>query len=206
MSMLRTLALVGVALLLAACQSTTIRSAWYDTNYKGGVLRKVVVVASDGTTADSRVVEDIIVQKLVAAGVQGIPGYSTVPPDARRGEASFSAAVAAAGADAVLMVRLLRVDTKTQVSTMMVPGGGFGPYGGFYGGFYGGPGFYPVTDVTQYDVASVETNLYDARTRNLIWAGTTETINPSNVGKEAPGFADLLITQFRARGLVPAAK
>jgi len=95
---------------------------------------------------------------------------------------------AASGADAVLMVRLLRVDTKTQVSTMMVPGGGFGPYGGFYGGFYGGPGFYPVTDVTQYDVASVETNLYDARTRNLIWAGTTETINPSDVGKQAPGF------------------
>lgn len=206
MSMLRTLALAGMTLLLAACQSTTIRSAWYDTNYRGGALRKVVVVASDGTTADSRVVEDIIVQKLVAAGVQGVPGYATVPPDARRGEASFSSAIAATGADAVLMVRLLRVDTKTQVSTMMVPGGGFGPYGGFYGGFYGGPGFYPVTDVTQYDVASVETNLYDARTRNLIWAGTTETINPSDVGKQAPGFADLLITQFRARGLVPAAK
>ena len=75
-----------------------------------------------------------------------------------------------------------------------------------YGGFYGGPGFYPVTDVSQYDVATVETNLYDARTRSLIWAGTTETINPSNVAKEAPGFADLLVTQFRARGLVPPAR
>ena len=63
-----------------------------------------------------------------------------------------------------------------------------------------------MTNVSQYDVASVETNLYDARTRNLIWAGTTETVNPSNVAKEAPGFADLLVTQFRARGLLPAAK
>jgi hypothetical protein len=206
MSPLRTLALAAAALLLVACQSTTIRSAWYDTNYKGGVLRKVIVVASDGTTADSRVVEDIIVQKLNAAGVQAVPGYSVVPPDARRGEGPFSAAVASTGADGVLMIRLLHVDTKTQVSTMMVPGGGYGPYGGFYGGFYGGPGFYPVTNVTQYDVASVETNLYDARTRNLIWAGTTETVNPSNVAKEAPAFADLLVTQFRARGLVPAAK
>ncbi|MEP7329140.1 MAG: DUF4136 domain-containing protein, partial [Betaproteobacteria bacterium] len=200
---MRTLALTGVALLLAACQTTTIRSAWYDTTYNGGVLRKVVVVASDGTNADSRVFEDIFVQKLNAAGVQGIPGYATVSPEARRAEGTFSAAIASTGADAVLMVRLLRVDTKTQVSTMLVPGPTWGPYGGFYGGFYGGPGFYPVADVTQYDVATVETNLYDARTRRLIWAATTETINPNNVAKEAPGFADLLITQFRARGLVP---
>ncbi len=206
MSTLRILVMAGAALLLAACQSTSIKSAWYDTNYNGGTLRKVVVVASDGTTADSRVFEDIMVQKLTAAGVQAIPGYSTVPADARRGEGPFSAAISATGADGVLMIRLLRVDTKTRVSTMMVPGAGFGPYGGFYGGFYGGPGFYPVTDVSQYDVATVETNLYDARTRRLIWAGTTETINPSNVAKEAPGFADLLVTQFRARGLVPPAK
>ncbi len=206
MSMLRPLVIAGAALLLAACQSTSIRSAWYDTNYQGGTLRKVVVVASDGTTADSRVFEDIMVQKLAAAGVQAIPGYSTVPPESRQGEGPFSAAIAATGADGVLMVRLLRVDTKTQVSTMLVPGAGWGPYGAFYGGFRGGPGFYPVTDVSQYDVATVETNLYDARTRRLIWAGTTETINPSNVAKEAPGFADLLVTQFRARGLVPPGK
>ena len=86
MSMLRPLVIAGAALLLAACQSTSIRSAWYDTNYQGGALRKVVVVASDGTTADSRVFEDIMVQKLAAAGVQAIPGYSTVPPESRQGE------------------------------------------------------------------------------------------------------------------------
>lgn len=206
MSMSRHLVVASAALLLAGCQSTSIRSAWYDTNYKGGTLSKIVIVASDGTTADSRVIEDIMVQKFGATGVQAIPGYSTVPADARKGEGPFSAAISATGADGVLMIRLLRVDTKTQVSTMMVPSAGWGPYGGFYGGFYGGPGFYPVTDVSQYDVATVETNLYDARSRRLIWAGTTETINPSSVATEAPGFADLLITQFRARGLVPAAK
>ena len=70
--------------LLAACQSTSIQSAWFDTSYRGGPFKKVVVIASDGTTADSRVFEDIFVQKLQAAGVQAVPGYTTVPPDARR--------------------------------------------------------------------------------------------------------------------------
>jgi len=196
--------------LLAACQTTSIQSAWFDTSFRGGPLRKVVVIASDGTTADSRVFEDIFVQKLAAAGVAAIPGYTTVPPDARKAEGPFTAAVAATGADGVLIVRLLRVDQKTQVSTMMMPGPMIGPWGGFYGGgfygggFYGG-GVYPVTDVTQYDVASVEANLYAVSTRSLIWAATTQTVNPTTVAKEAPGYADLIIGQFRARGLIPPA-
>jgi hypothetical protein len=193
------LVLAAAVLLLSACQTTSFRSAWYDTNYDGGVLKKIVVIASDGTTSDSRVFEDIFVQKLSAAGTQGIPGYSTIPPGARGSEGPFAAAVAATGADGVLMIRLLRVDTRTQVSTVMVPGPMWGPWGGFYGG----PGMYPATDVTQFDIATVESNLYQVSTKRLIWAATTETINPTSVAKEAPNFADLLIEQFRARGLLP---
>jgi hypothetical protein len=201
MQILRRLTSLCAVALLAACQTTTIKSAWYDTTYNGGVIRKTVVIASDGTTSDSRVFEDIMVQKFSAAGVMAIPGYSTVPPDSRTAEGPFAAAVAATGADAVLMVRLLRIDTKTQVSTVMMPGPMWGPWGGFYGG----PGLYPATDVTQYDVATVESNLYDVRTKRLIWAATSDTINPRNVAQEAPNFADLLIAQFRARGLFPPA-
>jgi hypothetical protein len=195
------LVLAAAVLLLSACQTTSFRSAWYDTNYDGGVLKKIVVIASDGTTSDSRVFEDIFVQKLSAAGTQGIPGYSTIPPGARGSEGPFAAAVAATGADGVLMIRLLRVDTRTQVSTVMVPGPMWGPWGGFYGG----PGMYPATDVTQFDIATVESNLYQVSTKRLIWAATTETINPTSVAKDAPNFADLLIAQFRARGLLPPA-
>ena len=139
MPILRLLTIAVAALLVTACQTTSIRSAWYDTSYNGGLLKKVVVIASDGTTADSRVFEDIFVQKLNAAGVTGVPGYSTIPPGARGTEGPFAAAVAATGADAVLMIRLLRVDTKTQVSTIMMPGPMWGPWGGFYGG----PAWYP---------------------------------------------------------------
>jgi len=207
MSLVRSFTALCAIALLAACQTTSIQSAWYDTSYRGGPFKKVVVIASDGTTADSRVFEDIFVQKLTAAGVNAVPGYTTVPPDARRSEAPFAAAVAATGADGVILVRLLRVDTKTQVSTMMMPGPMMGPWGGFYGGpgFYAG-GFYPVPEVTQYDVASVETNVYTVATKTLVWAATTQTVNPTTVAKEAPNYADLIIAQLRARNLLPPAK
>jgi hypothetical protein len=211
MQMARLLAATAVTLLLTACQTTSIQSAWYDTSYKGGPFKKIVVIASDGTTADSRVFEDIFVQKLLAAGVQAVPGYTTVPPDARRTESTFAPAVAATGADGVILVRLLRVDTKTQVSTVMMPGPMMGPWGGFYGpgfyggGFYGG-GFYAAPEVTQYDVASVETNVYNVNTKTLVWAATTQTVNPTTVAQEAPNYADLIIAQLRARNLLPAGK
>ena len=211
MSLVRSFTALCAIALLAACQTTSIQSAWYDTSYRGGPFKKVVVIASDGTTADSRVFEDIFVQKLTAAGVNAVPGYTTVPPDARRAESTFAPAVAATGADGVILVRLLRVDTKTQVSTVMMPGPMMGPWGGMYGpgfyggGFYGG-GFYAMPEVTQYDVASVETNVYNVVTKSLVWAATTQTVNPTTVAQEAPNYADIIIAQLRSRNLLPATK
>lgn len=213
MSLLRLFVAAAAIPFLAACQTTSIQSAWYDTSYKGGPFRRIVVIASDGTTSDSRVFEDTFVQKLRATGIEAVPGYTTVPADARRAEGPFAAAVKATGADGVIIVRLLRVDTHTQVSTVMMPGPMVGPWGGFYGpgfygpGFYGGGlyagGFYPVPDVTQYQVASVETNVYSVPTKTLVWAATTQTVDPGTVAKEAPNYADIIIGQLQQRGLVP---
>jgi hypothetical protein len=202
MRILRTVATaIFAAVVLAACQTTSIRSAWYDPGYTGGPMKKIAVVGVGTNLANRRVFEDIFAQKLRAAGVDAVAGYTVIPDDARAAEAPFAAAVEKSGAQGVLMVRLLGVDTKTQVYTTMVSGGfGWGPYGGMYG-----PGWYPVTDVQQYDVANVEASLYDVKTRKLVWAANTETFNPSSVTQETPGYADLIIGQLRARGLLPAA-
>jgi hypothetical protein len=195
---------IGAFALLTACQTTSIQSAWFDSSYHGGPFKKMVVIASDGTASDTRVFEDIFVQRLNAAGVTAIPGYTTVPPEARAATGPFTAAVAATGADGVIIVRLLRVDTRTQVSTMILPGPLVGPWGGYYGNFYGG-GFYSAPEITQYDVASVETNVYSVAMHSLVWAATTRTVNPRTVPQEAPNYADLIIAELRARSLIPPA-
>ena len=200
-------ALAAVLLVgLSGCQSTSIQSAWFDPAYTGGAMQKIDVVGVGGNVTDRRVFEDIFAQRLRAAGVDGVPGYTVMGDDARGAEGPFSAAVEKSGAQGLIVVRLLGVDTKTQVSTTMVPGGaawgpGFGPGYGAYGGFYG-PAWYPVTQVQQYDVASVEASLYDVKTRRLVWSATTQTFNPRSVATETPGFADLIIKQLAARGLI----
>ena len=198
----RTTLLLFAGLLLAGCASTSLQSAWYDTSYNGGAFRKILVVGVGANLTDRRVFEDIFAQQLSATGTQGIPGYQFLPDDARANEAGWNAGIARSGADGLLLVRVLGVDTKTQVSTTMVPGPiYFGPYGRPWG-----PQMIAVPEVTQYDVANVETNLFDVKTKRVVWSGTTQTFNPSSVGQETPGFAKLIIGQLAARGLIAAPK
>lgn len=203
-------ALAGVAVLLAACASTTLQSTWVDPAYTGGPVRKVFVMglAARNTTA-RRVFEDIMVAKLQAAGVQAVPAYQFVPADGEVPEPVLEAAVAKSGADAMMMTRLLGIETQTSVSTVMVPGPVMGPmYGPGWGpGWWGAyNAWYAVPQVTQYQIAIAETTLYDTGTKRLVWTATSRTFNPQSVQQEAPGLADAVIGALQARGLIAAKK
>jgi hypothetical protein len=205
MSLHSALLLFALATLVSGCQTTSIQSAWFDTNFGGGPMRKIVVVGSVNSVADGRAFEDIFAEKLRAAGVEGIAGYTVIADEARAGEAPFAAAVANTGAQGLLLVRLLRVDTRTQVSTTMVPGGMGWGWGGSRAGSWGspfGPTMVPVQHVNQYELATVESKLYDVQTRHLVWAATTTTFNPTSVARETPRFADVIIGQLAQRGII----
>jgi hypothetical protein len=62
------------------------------------------------------------------------------------------------------------------------------------------------TEVTQYDLATVETNVFEVKTDRLVWSGVTETFNPTSVAAETPGFADVIIKALTDRGLLQKAK
>jgi len=165
-----------------------------------------------------RAFEDIFAGKLQAAGVVALPGYQVLPSDVRFGDPAWTTAVESTGADGLISVRVLNVDTRTQVSTTLLPAGpAWGPYGPGWGGwgpYWGGPywgpdfggGFVAVPQVTQYNVATVETNLWDIKTRRVVYAATTSTVNPDSITNEAPGFAALIIGQLQARGLLASGK
>jgi len=190
--------LLVAAALAAGCQTTSIRSAWFDTDFAGPPFRKVIVTADLPTTADNRTFEDAFAQRLRDAGVDAIAGHTVRLVEAGTSDASFVAAVVNTGAQGLLFVRLLGVDTRTQVSTTMVPGGvGWGR-----GGWGTATTRVPVQQITQYDLATAETKMFDVKTKQVVWAATTTTFNPRSVERELPAFADLVIGQLRARGVI----
>jgi hypothetical protein len=201
-TMRRCVLLSLVALVLAGCASTTLQSAWFDSSYKGGALKRILVVGVTGSFSDRRIFDDIFAQALNSAGVQGIPGYQFIDNAPSASADVFNDGVAKSGADGLLLVRLLAVDTRTTVATTMVPVIP-GPMGGPYGNLGPwGPTWYAVPDVQQYQVANVEATLFDASSRRPIWSANTQTFNPTSVATETPGYAKLIIAQLSARGLL----
>src|SRR5262245_43588141 len=71
------------------------------------------------------------VTKLKQAGVEALPSYLYSPEDGQVDESRLQAAVKQAGADAVVITRLVRVEKKSEVSPGFYQPGPFGFYGGY---------------------------------------------------------------------------
>ena len=191
--------LVAFAVVLAACASTTIRDAWYDASYRGPALHKLLVLGVSGNPSERRTFEDIMVARLAAAGGEAIPAYRYLPDSVKVPEPALDDAVRASGADGLLMSRIQSVDRRTSVFTSFEPVTVLGWYGLY-------SRWYPVSEVRQYDIATVETSLFAADGKRLVWSGTTETYEPTSVAKETPGLAAVIVKALRERGLLAASK
>ena len=202
----RAIPVLAVLVFVAGCASTTLQSEWRDPAYNAGPFKKIFVIGLSARDVTARrVFEDVMVSKLRAAGVQAIPDWQYVKGEGQVPESAMSAAVDSAGADAVLMARLVAIDKQIQVNPVVIPGPGpgfgwYGPYAGWYSGWYAYP------SVTQYDVVYVETTLFDHKTKRLVWSATSKTVDPASVQQEAPAFADTIIAAMQKAGVLPAPK
>jgi hypothetical protein len=191
--------LASIALLFAACASTTLSNSWVNPEYKGPPLKKVMVVGVSSQPALRRTFEDEFVKELKAVGVQGVASYNFIPEDGQAEEARISKAVKEAGVEGVLITRFVRVDVNTQVTPAYPPMWGMGYYGG-YAGAWGG--YYDPPMVSQTDTLVLETSLYGVDESHLLWSGTTQTFAPSNLKQEMPGFAKVVIGALQKHKLI----
>ena len=115
---LRILALtIAVALSVAGCAaSTKIVNQWTSPDYTSPRFKKIMVIGVSTQPSIRRTFEDEFVTKLKAAGIEALPSYLYIPEDGQVDESRLQAAVKQAGADAVIITRLVRVDKKSEVS------------------------------------------------------------------------------------------
>jgi len=158
-----------------------------------------MVVGISANSTNRRVFEDSFSARLAAVGVEAVRSYELMPQTGIISKEDFDAAARRSGADGLLVVHVNRVESRMQVTNVTVPVTSRGFYG-FYRSWA------TVPDITQYDLATVETNLFDVGSDRLVWSGITETMNPTSVAAETPGFADVIIKALTARGLLPKPK
>lgn len=178
-----------IAMLVTACatvptssiESTTstasnaqIKSAWKNSTHEGHP-RKVMVIGVAKDLANRRVFEDEFVRQLKARDTDAIASY-TVLPDAKLNDPVVIAEkINEQGADAVLVTR--RVSKKD--AQIFVPETIFHPHIYYdtwidYFG-YSYQALFMKEHIADDEQALLETNVYDAQNKNMIWSATSET-------------------------------
>lgn len=192
--------LLAGSVLLMGCASTSLVDQWKSPEFKGPPLTKVLVMGVSTQPGPRRIFEDEFSAALRAAGVQAVPSYTVIPTDGQAEQAVLEKALQQVGADGVLITRLVSREQKTQVSP------GFYqpvPAMGFYGWYSSAwVGYYEPPTVYQYDVVTADTSVYGVNAGTLLWSGTTQTFSPQDVAKETPGFAKIIIGALKQAGVI----
>lgn len=177
---------IAVTLLVACATNTVLTSTWRSPDAQaislsGKTIGVVFVTAEESLR---RTGENALALDLSARGARGFGTYRLLPgAENQNVEAEAAQArLKAAGADAVVMMRVVGQDqriTYTPRSTIPPNYRGFRPYWGWGWRTVYQPG-YLRTDT----LVSVETLVYslpDAQTSQLLWASTSRTTNPRDI-------------------------
>ena len=196
---LRTFLCLAAVALVAGCAAVPgplATTTWRDPAYNGPPFRKVFVVGlSANSLTDQRGFEDLMVSTLQGAGIVAVPGWQYVPSGRTPDEATMRAAVAQAGADAALLVRITGFTTQSTLGYGVGAVAQAGP--DMYVGWYE-PGL-----VSQdYQAATIYTTLFDVRTARPVWTFNPPTYSPSTLRQDAPLFANDVTGMLLQSGLL----
>ena len=180
--------------------------SWKNSNYAGSGFRNILVLAVNGRASGRADFEDRMVKEMSRPGVSVVQSYTLMPrpdatpinPDDLRGyvhDLKF---------DAIVVSRMIKKDTKTTV----VQGDDF-PFDPYYGTFYG---YYGAVAPLVYDPgylrtdteAQIETNFYATSKPDgeLVWSGTTDTLDPRSTTGAIDGIVKILVKQFEKDKLI----
>jgi hypothetical protein len=195
---------VTVAVAAAACASTSFVSTWRNPaaqpgSFQGKKVAALIVSKEEGVRYGA---EDALARELSARGVVGVPAYTIVPKELIQDKDRAKEFMEKAGVAGVVAMRVVGKD-KQITST---PGAYWGTpyYSSFWGPGYWGWGWGGVYDpgyLRTDTIVTVEILVYSLEQDKLVWAGQSETTNPSKVGPFIEELTAKAAAEIKKQGL-----
>ena len=158
-------------------------------------FRKVLAMVATDEQSLRRIGETEICKRVQPTSCT--PSFEIFPEGAAPSVEQAKARVSAAGFDGAIVFRLLG---QREQQSYVPP-----TYGPTFGGFYGRA--YPMMTSPGYvrsdTLVKVETTVYDLKADQLVWVGTTETLNPKDMPELVDGVATAVAADMREHGLLP---
>lgn len=189
-------------LMLGACAQSHISiGSWKDTAYQKKVT-KVFVIGVTPRAEIRRAFETDVVQRLRQRGVTAVASVDLVPLDKDLGKeavkARVKAAIAGKGFDGVLVSRLIGVD-KT---TTYVPPSATMEYSFSRDVMTAYSVAFTPGQLIHDTVVSIETNLYDTATEDLVWSMRSKSFNPVDADEVINPLADAIVKDLAKKRLI----
>lgn len=199
--------LAVIIMLLASCAATSMMDSWRNPSLTGRRYQKVLVVSITKNENTRRVFEDILSAELGQRGVAAVPGYTLIAKDEKANKEVMERAVKASGAEGVLTIQTIKIEQQAGYQPGYIesyPNFWYPPAFPTWNlyGYYGSTTYYEPPTTYMYEVATIQSNLFDVASGKLIWAATLQSSEPGNITSLSKDLARLVIEKLVKEGLI----
>lgn len=193
-----------LAVFLSACTNTKLSQVWVDPDQHKTYHHLLIIGIAD-SEQHRRAYESYFVQELEAKGIQARASYKLIKSGEKIDRDTVARAIAGLDIDGVLVTHLVAVDKETIYRPSMdyMPAYGAGYYGGLYSyyphvnTYVHRPGYY-----TTHETVTLETNLYDVESEELVWSARSRTFSPESVDEIIIDLTRLVIRDLADKKLI----
>lgn len=192
------------AILLAACANTKISQSWVEPDNKRS-YDDLLIIGIGESEQNRRAYESHFVESLREVGTEAEASYKLIKSNEKIDRDTVAKAIKGMDIDGVIVTHMVAVDEETiyrpTMDYMPMYGGGY--YGGLYSyyphvnSYVTQPGYY-----TTHETYTLETNLYDVESEELIWSARSRTFSPESVQEVIVDLTKLLINDLQEKNLL----
>ncbi len=155
----------------ATAGKTKLTSSKFDTSYKGGQLKSVMIVALAKKPQNRKIFEDTFAKEFQSRGVKAVPSMEAVPKGRKLEKRLLKDEAEKLGIQFLFVIRLLGIEEKTEEIAVPVGGMGINLPGNRYN--------MPTLGIKETRVR-LESRIYEFKSERLIWSTISESIDPKS--------------------------
>jgi hypothetical protein len=195
-------------LLITACSSTKLSLVYMDEAYNGGPVWDILIIGVTDEEGVRRSFENRFVGELTAVGVEAVSSFDlyNIPEDKKLEKEDILRVIDEQENNAVIITRLIGVDRKEVLEPIVIfPHWEDRGYYNYYYNYYNHAFDHAYGGVYRtHTFVKLETNLYNAKTEELIWSGRSKTWNPKSDAKLLDEVIKTVIKDLEKKGLIKA--
>lgn len=200
----KSILLISSVFLLLSCTNTKLSQSWVEPDNKKS-YNDLLIIGIGESQQTRRAYESYFVEELRTNSTEAEASYKLIKSSEKIERDTVQKATKGLGIDGVIMTHLVAADEETVYRQGTgYAYGGHGRYGrGMYGyyprvnSYVHSPGYY-----TTHKSYSLETNLYDITTEELVWSARSSSFSPESVDEVIVDMTKLLIKDLKAKNLI----